>query len=92
MVGTEVMWEPRFAGAHRELPKAVGVDIVLGWAGSCSEVRHSLHSSSPWRGAGGCHSLHLAIWDWGKSGSSVNLYFLPSSMHLFLFLSFTQVW
>lgn len=86
--GTGVSWGPGFMEAHRETPRAMGVGPMLQRVGSGIpyEVRCLLHSPI------GRVSLHRGAWAWGTDIRVVQIsYFLPSSMHPFLFLCFTQV-
>lgn len=48
LADTGMIWGPGFTEVYMDSPRAIGVGLVLGWAGSwvCHEVRWGLHSPS----------------------------------------------
>ena len=55
-------WGPEFAGAYGKLPRAVRIDLVLGWVlfGDCGKFGYSFYSSPMWKASLftlGCLSL-----------------------------------
>lgn len=83
--GIGLSWGSGFVGTHKQLPKATGVGLVLGPAGTgvhC-ETGHSFYSPSP---TGKVSLSVLVCPGWGEgNGGNVILPFLPSSKCLFYF-------
>lgn len=83
--GLGLSWGSGFVGTHKQLPKATGVGLVLGPAGTgvhC-ETGHSFYSPSP---TGKVSLSVLVCPGWGEgNGGNVIIPFLPSSKCLFYF-------
>lgn len=85
MVGIAVSWVPGFVGVYREPQELALCSDSL--ALESGEIGYSL--CSPF--SMGRISFHAGLLGLGVDGVNMNLSFLPSSKHLFLFLCFTQV-